>query len=378
MKAMSDFKKYKKGIITMEIGSLMPEKFINLLWKNGIVVKNIKKINITTVVLQVKLSDYSEISKAAKRTGTRIKIIGRSGLSFFIMKLKNRSALLIGVILFGSIIYYLSTFVWNIDINTERYISPYELRNQIKGFGVIPGLRKKNIDIYELENKLTKSNDEIMWVKVRIEGVKLVVNVIERQSPPIIDIDSEPGDLIANKDGEVVRVFTTGGTAIVFSGDMVQKGDVLVKGEQGKEGSVYPVHAQGSVIAKTFYEVKKEVPLNNVSRVKTGNFINNLYIKLANKKVYLKNSLIPYANYDKIENNDNFIKGEIYYEVEEKNIPVDSVKVIDEIYSNILRDLDRSVQIKDKISEVKKVKDKCVIRVVVVAEENIGVEQKLP
>jgi similar to stage IV sporulation protein len=378
MKAMNDFKKYKKGIITMEIGSLMPEKFINLLWRNGIVVKNIKKINITTVVLQVKLSDYSEISKAAKRTDTRIKIIGRSGLSFFIMKLKNRSALLIGVILFGSIIYYLSTFVWNIDINTERYISPYELRNQIKGFGVIPGLRKKNIDIYELENKLTKGNDEIMWVKVRIEGVKLVVNIIERQSPPIIDIDSDPGDLIANKDGEVVRVFTTEGTAIVINGDMVQKGDVLVKGEQGKEGSVYPVHAQGSVIAKTFYEVKKEIPLNNVTRVKTGNIISNLYIKLANKKVYLKNSLIPYENYDKIENNDKFIKSEIYYEVEEKNIPVDSIKVIDEMYSNILRDLDRSVQIKDKISEVKKEKDKCIIRVVVVAEENIGVEQKLP
>jgi len=378
MKAMSDFKKYKKGIITMEIGSLMPEKFINLLWRKGIVVKNIKKINITTTVLQVKLSDYSEISKAAKRTDTKIKIIGRSGLPFFIMKLKNRSALLIGVILFGSIIYYLSTFVWNIDINTERYISSYELRNQIKGFGVIPGLRKKNIDIYELENKLTKDNDEIMWVKVRIEGVKLVVNVIERQSPPIIAIDSEPGDLIANKDGEVVRVFTTEGTAIVINGDMVEKGDVLVKGEQGKEGSVYPVHAQGSVIAKTFYEVKKEVPLITVSRVKTGNTISNLYINFANKKVYLKNSLIPYASYDKIENNDKFIKSENYYEVEEKNIPVDSIKVIDEMYSNILRDLDRSVQIKDKISEVKKEKNKCIIRVVVVAEENIGVEQKLP
>ncbi|MEK6263771.1 MAG: sporulation protein YqfD, partial [Clostridium sp.] len=130
--------------------------------------------------------------------------------------------------------------------------------------------------------------------------------------------------------------------------------------------------------AKTFYEAKQEIPLNNVSRVKTGNIIRNLYIELANKKVYLKNSLIPYANYDKIENNDKFIKSENYYEVEEKNIPVDSIKVIDEMYSNILRDLDRSVQIKDKISEVKKEEDKCIIRVVVVAEENIGEEQKLP
>ena len=88
MKIMNDFKKYKNGIITMEIASLMPEKFINLLWKNGVIVKNIKKINITTVVLQVNLSDYGQVSKVAKRTDTRIKIIGRNGLSFFIIKIK--------------------------------------------------------------------------------------------------------------------------------------------------------------------------------------------------------------------------------------------------------------------------------------------------
>ncbi|MGH4118877.1 sporulation protein YqfD [Clostridium sp.] len=373
---MNNFKKYKKGIITMEIGSLMPEKFINLLWRNGIVVKNIMKINITTVVLQVKLCDYSEISKVAKLTDTRIRITGRSGLSFFLMKAKKRSALLIGVFLFGSIIYYLSTFVWNIEINTERYISPYELRNQIKGLGVIPGIRKKNIDIYEIENKLTKINDEIMWVKVRIEGAKLVVNVIERQSPPTIIVDKTPANLIASKDGEIVRVFTTEGTAIVNSGNMVQKGDILVKGEQGKEGSVYSVHAEGEVIAKTFYEVKKEVPLKNKSRLKTGNSISNLYFNLANKKVYLKNSLITYENYDKIENKDKFIKSEIYYEVEEKNTPVNVIELVDEMYSDILRNLDRNVQIKDKISDVKKESDGYIIRVVVVAEENIGVTEE--
>lgn len=376
MKVMNNFKKYKKGNITMEIQSLIPEKFINLLWRNGIIVKNIKKINITTVVLEVKLSDYSEISKVAKQTDTRIKIIGRQGLSFFLMKIRTRSALLFGVVLFGGIIYYLSTFVWNIEINTEHYISPYELRNQIKGFGVIPGLRKKNIDVYDIENKITRSNDEIMWVKARIEGVKLKVDVIERQSPPIIISNQTPCNLIANKDGIVVRVFTAEGTAVVKNGDMIQKGDLLVKGEQGKEGSVYPVHAEGEVIAKTFYEEIKEVPLYNKSKIKTGNSISNLYIKFGNKKIYLKNNLIPYSNYDKIENKDKFINKEIYYEVKEKNMPVDVTKVTEQIYSNILRNLDKNVKIVDKIQDVKKEKDKYLIKVLVVAEENIALEEK--
>ncbi|MBZ9608491.1 sporulation protein YqfD [Clostridium estertheticum] len=374
---MNNFKKYKKGNITMEIQSLMPEKFINLLWTNGIPVKNIKKINITTVVLEVRLSDYGEISKVAKRTDTRVKIIVRSGVSFFLIKLRSRSALLLGVILFGSVIYYLSTFVWNIEINTENYISPYELRQQIKGFGIRPGLKKKNIDVYDIENKITRSNDEIMWVKARIDGVKLKVDVIERQSPPIIISNQTPCNLVASKHGMVVRVYTTEGTAVVEAGKMIQKGELLVKGEQGKEESVYPVHAKGEVIAKTFYEEIKEVPLNNISKVKTGNSISNLYIKFANKKIYLKNNIIPYSNYDKIENNSKFINKEIYYEIEEKNIPADEGKVVEGMYSNILKNLDKSVKVIDKIKDVKKEKDKYLIRVVVVAEENIASEGEI-
>ncbi|MBU3189701.1 sporulation protein YqfD [Clostridium bowmanii] len=372
---MNNFKKYKKGTITMEIQAFMPEKFINLLWTNGIIVKNIKKINITTLVLEVKLCDYVEIAKVAQKSNSTIRIVSRSGLSFFVMKMKRRSALLIGAFLFLSIIYYLSTFVWNIKINTEHYISPYELRNQISGFGINPGLRKKNMDVYEIENKILRNNDEIMWVKARIDGVKLKIDVIERQSPPIIISKQQPPrDLIANKDGEVVRVFTTEGTAVVKNGDMIQKGDLLVKGEQGKEGSVYPVHAQGEVIAKTFYEEIKEVPLNNISRIKTGNSISNLYIKLANKKIYLKNSLITYAKYDKIESKDKFIKSEIYYEIEEKNIKVDVTKVTDEIYHSILRNLNKNVVIIDKIVDAKVDKSKYIIKVLIVAEENIAPE----
>ena len=376
MKVMNNFKKYKKGTITMEIQSLMPERFINLLWKNNIVIKNITKVNITTVVLQVNLSDYGDINKLSKKVDARIKIIGRKGLSFLLIKVKNRFALLLGVVLFGSLIYYLSSFVWNIEINTEQYISPYELRQQIAGFGITPGLKKKNIDVYEVENKLTRNNDEIMWVKARIEGVKLKIDIIERQSPPIIISSQTPSNLIASKDGIIIRVFTSEGTAIVGNGDMIQKGDLLVKGEQGKEGSVYPVHAKGDVIAKTFYEEIKEVPLYNISRVKTGKSIRHVYIKFGQKKIYLKNSLIPYSNYDKIEDNSRFINKEGYYEIEEKSMPVNASKVAEEIYSNMLKNLDKTVKVIDKIIDIKKENDKYLIKVLVIAEENIALEEK--
>ena len=55
---------------------------------------------------------------------------------------------------------------------------------------------------------------------------------------------------------------------------------------------------------------------------------------------------------------------------------MDATKITEEIYSNILRNLDKSVKIIDKIVDVKKDKDKYIIKVLVVAEENIASEEK--
>src|SRR3712207_7777067 len=90
-----NFQHYKRGIITLEIQTFHPEKFINLLWKNGISVKSIKKKNIITIVFEASLKDYVAIRDIAKRTDTKIKIVNRKGLSFLIIKTQNRKTLVI-------------------------------------------------------------------------------------------------------------------------------------------------------------------------------------------------------------------------------------------------------------------------------------------
>ena len=69
-----------------------------------------------------------------------------------------------------------------------------------------------------------------MWVKARIEGSKLKVSAVERQSPPSIISEDSPCNLVAKRDGEVIRVYTTAGTSVVKKGDMIRKGQILVKG----------------------------------------------------------------------------------------------------------------------------------------------------
>lgn len=374
-----NFEKYKRGIITIEVQTMTPEKFINLLWKNGVNISNVRRIDITTLQLDANLRYYETINSIAKRTNTKLKIIKRRGLSFFIIKNRRRKTLTLGILIFISIIYYLSTFIWNINITTENNVTPYEIRNQLKDLGIAPALRKKKINVYDLEEKLIKNNSDIMWVKARIEGVKLNISISERQEPPNVISDNSPCHIVAKKDGEIIRVYSSAGTAIVKSGDIVKKGDILVKGEQGKEEATYPVHASAEVIARTFYEEKKQVPIEYVSRDRTGKEDKNVYIELFGKKIYLKKAKNNFEMYDKISIDDSFIKKEVYFEVQEKKKKINTEevkeKIADELFSNIIAKLDKSVKIVDKIVDAKKENDKYEVRVMLVVEENIAEPQ---
>ncbi|OFI07182.1 putative stage IV sporulation protein YqfD [Clostridium acetireducens DSM 10703] len=375
-------KKFKKGIVIIEAQSLIPERFINLLWKNNVHIKNLVKKSITTIVFSAKLKDYDKIDKIAKSIGVKIKILKRRGLSFLIIKAKRRVALVLGLIVFISIIYYLSTFIWVIDISSERTISPYEIRQQLMSYGIKPGVRKKQINVYNIEEDLIRNNDSIMWVRARIEGAKLKIKAAERQSPPEIISQDTPCDLIAKRDAEVIRIYTTAGTSVVKPGDIIKKGQVLVKGEEGKEEMSYLVHAKGNVIGRTFYEEIKEVNNKAVKRQKTGKKLENIYIKFKNKKFYIKKNKNKFDKYDRIENNKYCIGKDIYYEVKETYYNKDINKLVEktsnELYDKITSNFDKSVKVVDKIVDYKPCKnDYYNVRILVVAEENIAMPSKI-
>lgn len=381
MKEMSNlfFDKYKKGIITIEAQSLIPEKFINLLWRNDVKIKNIKRVNMTTVLLDISLMDYGKIEELAAKASTKVKIVNRKGIAFFIIKLRKRVTLVIGGILFLGMLYYFSTYIWKIDIKTEKNISPYEIRQELYSYGIKPGIRKNKFDVYGIENSLIKNNEEIMWARVRIEGAKLKVSIVERQSPPKVIEDNTPCNLVAKRDAEVVRVFTTGGTAVVKKGEFVKKGQIVIKGQQGKEGSQYPIHAQGSVIGKTFYEDSKEIKMTGIKEERTGNFAENIYINVMKKKIYLKKSINKFDKYDKIEESKGFFNKELIYE--KKGVPytIDIKKSVDdiaeELTSRIKSGFDKNIKAENRIVDYKINGDTCTVKVLIVAEEDIAIKE---
>lgn len=366
----------KSGTITIEIQGMHPESTINAMWAQGIDIKNLKRINITILNLDINIRDLSNVKEIAKIKKCKVRVLRSNGILYILSRVKNGGLLISGIAIFIFLIYYLSLYVWNINIDDTKVLSPYEVRQQLLTYGIKPGIKKSSINIYDLENDLKKDDDRIMWARARIEGGTLRIKIEEKQNPPSIKVQENKGDIIAKCDGQIVRLYTTSGSAVVSKGDIVKKGQVLIQGIQGKEGFTYETPAEGTVIAKTFYENSKNVKIKGVNDVRTGNQEKDIYLNIFGKKLYLKKCDVKYSKYDKIEESGKFLNSTIYYEVKEEdfesNVDDVVVKEVQKMEEELAKNLDKSSVVTDKIIDKEISETNVNIRTVFIVEQDIA------
>ncbi|MBW6408505.1 sporulation protein YqfD [Clostridium weizhouense] len=368
--------KLKAGKITIEVSSLMPEKILNILWHNGIYTSNITKVNITTVRFQVPFMEYKDVQHLVKKSKGKIRVIGKSDIIVLLILMKRKISLCIGGGVFLLSLYLLSNYIWAIDIETKNNLSPFEVRQELISIGIKPGLKKEDINVYNVEKKLEDLSSEIMWVRARIEGSTLKVVVEEKVNPPSRN-KVMPEQVLAKMDGEVKRVFTFSGNSAVVPGDIVKAGDVLILPIQGKEGFEKEVKPSGSVIANTFYEKSMELQISGKKLERTGKKDSDIYLNFWNKKIYLKKAINDFESYDKIEENGGVFNKIIYFERAGKNINLDRDSTIKESVEKLQRSLEKNLINDAKIIDNKvSVEDiengKIRIKVVFTVEQDIA------
>ena len=206
------------------------------------------------------------MKKATKKKKMKLK---SEGFVFFLGNLKKKLSLVIGGFIFLCSIYYLSTYIWAVEVDVQQNIPPFEIRKQLNSIGIKPGIAKASIDVKEIEKQLENMSSEILWLRVRIEGSTLKVIVEEKINPPQ-EQSYEYGNLVATMEGEVKRVYTFAGRAKVKSGQLVKAGDVVIEGIDGNEGGEYILPPRGIVIANTFYEKSMNVKISGTQLERSG------------------------------------------------------------------------------------------------------------
>lgn len=370
------FNKLRSGQITIEVSAIMPEKILNILWHNEIYTSKVIKVDLTTVRFKIPFKDYKEAEALIKKGKGKMRVVGKSGIIVLLLRMKRKSSLVVGAVLFFGVLYYLSNYIWAIDIKTKENLSPFEVRQQLEAIGIKPGLKKSQINVYNIEKKMEDLNNQIMWIRTRVEGSTLKLVIEEKVNPPSTE-KIPPNQVLAKMDGEVKRVFTTSGNSAVIPGDIVKTGDVLILPIQGREGFERDVKPSGTVIANTFYEKSMEVQISGKKLERTGKRDKDIYLSLWGKKIYLKKAINGFESYDKIEESNGFFNEVIYFERAGKEVKVDKDAAATESLQKLQASLEKTLSNDAKIINNKMTvedidSDKINVKVIFTVEQNIA------
>lgn len=118
-------------------------------------------------------------------------------------------------------------FVWRIDISGAGAYAG-EVRQYLHAQGLRPGRLKSAIQTSQICDDLLYRLPRIAWVRARIQGVTLRIEITQGVPMPSGISQTAAGNIVAVCDGVIAHIDVYAGEAAVSAGDTVREGDVLI------------------------------------------------------------------------------------------------------------------------------------------------------
>lgn len=235
-------------------------RFLNIAVKSGLTIWRVQKREGKSIGY-IKAKEYKHLRSIGKRCKSKIKCIYKRGLPFYTQKLSRRKGFLIGILAAMALCFYLSSFVWNIQVNGIENISPVQIEKAARTAGLYEGAHKKDFSPSAAEIYIMEQVPGISWISVNTDGCFVNIEIKEADEKPEISEENQPSDIIAEREGVIKHIEAHKGMKKVRIGEVVQKGQTLITGIYTENISPYTVkkspvthyvlRARGRVIAET-------------------------------------------------------------------------------------------------------------------------------
>ena len=303
---MIKFLKYMRGYLRIRVSGFSPERFMNLCSNRGILLWDITREG-DVYYMNISLKGFWELRSIVKKTGTRVAVLERYGLPFFLPKLLKRKVFVAGLFLAIAFWILSSFFIWDIQIEGNFQITDDVFQSFLKENQVVIGMRKDVLDIEELEKQIRRQFPQVTWASAKLDGTKLQISIKENDAP--IVIEKEEGivgmDLVAEYDGVVVSMIVRNGVPKVAIGDTVEKGTILVEGkvpvynEDSTVREYHYVNADADILLEHTTSFSASLPYDHVEKEYTGREKKSYYLKLGSKSWKLPEDR-PFLVYDSL------------------------------------------------------------------------------
>ncbi|WP_026893678.1 sporulation protein YqfD [Clostridiisalibacter paucivorans] len=386
---------YFRGYVIIKIEGLTLERFINMAVYKGLYLWDIERIEYTILQAKIGVKSYKKMKSIIENIGCKVEVVEKKGYPFLIHRLKSRKAMVLGFFLSMITLFFLTSFIWVIDIESSDNIDEQKLLQYLYEMDIKPGIRKSDINIDRIDANILRDIEELSYAHGEINGVRLVINAKKRSDISKALDDETPCSLVAKKKAVIEKIVAKQGKALVKKGDVVEKGEPLISGIISDETMEEPlfVHAEGEVLGRTLYRAVIKEPIFRVLKTETGKKYTVKELKLGEKRIMLMNGEIPFKEYREVIRANNipdkgFIKLPIdiivheYRELEVKRYKqnIDAIKKESSVKGTekIIKEIPDEAKIVSKEVNFFTEEDVLEAHVIIEVIEDIVVENKIP
>lgn len=220
----------------------------------------------------LKRSGRALYGKCAYRDLERVRSLAQNhNLEFKVLMQTYRPIgyFVIAVLVTGLLLgFFWSSRAWTFMYNSNDEALIDEVHAYLWERGVRPGTRTDSFTFDELEDQILQSFPQLNYVSLKKDGIVLKIEMSVR--PPQIE-ETRQENLYAAYGGIVRSTSVLLGESLVKPGDVVYKGQLLVRGNP---------YAEGSIIGETVVELKKTVDTRRFYREETREKYWNFHIRV--------------------------------------------------------------------------------------------------
>lgn len=286
-----------KGYVRIKVCGNFCEKFLNILLKNKIVIKEIKRISEKEIILTIYVKDFIKVKSASKVSGCKIHISKKTGAGFTAFLYRKRIILFSGIALCFVLVYTMSNMIFSIEIKGNYQLSTEYIMNLLSANGIRPFMFKNNSGS-DAAKRIMSDNENIAWIGIDITGSKVIVDIVEKPDIPEVYDPMNKFNIVASCDGVISDFFLKKGFAVAGAGDTVKKGQLIVSGvTDSATQQIRYINPEADIRLICWISEQSSQPIVKEVENLTNNKITNTYLKINDSKIGIIRR-IPYKYYN--------------------------------------------------------------------------------
>ncbi|MCH5342557.1 MAG: sporulation protein YqfD [Acetatifactor sp.] len=283
--------RYLRGYLRIRVWGFSPERFMNLCSNRDILLWDIVRDG-DAYYMSISLSSFYKLRPIVKKTGTRVAILQRYGLPFFIPTLKHRKVFLVGSVLAVLFWVWSSLYIWDIDLEGNYQITEDAFNEFLMAENVRIGMQQSELNIEELEKAIRRKFPQVTWTSAKLSGTRLQIDIKENDAPITVEETkkAEGTNLVAEYNGIVVSMIVRSGIPMVAIGDTVEEGTVLVEGlvpiynDDTTIREYQLVEADADIVIEHMRTETITLPFNYVKKKYTGRTRSRFFLRVGDKE----------------------------------------------------------------------------------------------